>query len=78
MAREMKPLISHTNNQGFHRIILEPDPAVGVYIFIYENECSKHPERDYLQDDLDMAMQYCREDLGVPDASWAAYDAPTC
>jgi hypothetical protein len=65
-----KILESTENSCGFFKIILEEDSSVGFYIFVYETAASKHPERDYLQDDLAMAQTFCLEDFGVPINSW--------
>ncbi len=51
------------------RIVLEPQPE-GVYVLVYEREGSESPERDQLQDDLEMAKLACREDFGTSDDSW--------
>ena len=72
----MSSLISHVNNLGAHRIVLEPDEYVGIYVFVYETEAATTPARDYLQDDLEMAMVFCLEDLGVPRESWAPFHKP--
>ena len=66
----MTSLISHMNDQGFHRVVLEHDEHVGVYVYVYETEAATTPARDYLQDDLEMALLFCLEDLGVPRESW--------
>ena len=67
----MSKLVSQTNNQGFCKIILEQD-TVGVYVFVYESQQSVNPERDYLQDDMQLAQEFCLEDFGVPLRSWDA------
>jgi len=66
MAYESKPM-----KAGAHRIILEEHPE-GVYIFLFEKEESKFPEKDYLQDDLNIAMEICERDYGVPKDAWVA------
>lgn len=72
----MSSLISHDNNQGFHRVVLERDEFVGVYVYVFETATALTPSRDYLQDDLEMAMVFCFEDLGVPRTSWVPFDGP--
>jgi len=49
-----------------HKIILEEDGDVGVYIYVWFTAQSKFPERDHLQDTWDMAFEQCEEDYGVP------------
>lgn len=73
---QMTSLISYKNNQGFHRVILERDETVGVYVFVFETEASATPARDYLQDDMEMATLFCLEDLGVPRNSWEPFEKP--
>jgi len=58
----MTLLISRKNNQGFHRVVLELDETVGVYVFVFETEASATPARDYLQGDMEIAMLLCLED----------------
>ena len=57
------------------RLVLEQHPE-GVYIFVFETPNSKYPERDYLQDDLNMAMEVCAEDYGVGKTSWIEMPNP--
>ena len=46
---------------------IEYDPSVGYYLFVYENgKCI----RDYLNDSLELAMEYAWEDFGVPTEVW--------
>jgi hypothetical protein len=54
---------------GVHRIVLQVEPE-GTYIFVFERASSKFPERDYLQDDLAMAMRACEQDYGVGEDAW--------
>lgn len=68
--QEASTLVSYANDQGFHRIVLEFEENIGVYVFVYATEASLSPERDYLQDDFEMAMLFCLEDFAVPRASW--------
>ena len=64
MAYETKPM-----KVGAHRVVLEEHPE-GVYIFAFEGPDSKYPEKDYLQDNLAMAMEVCEEDYAVAKTSW--------
>ncbi|WP_209348302.1 hypothetical protein [Pontixanthobacter sp. CEM42] len=57
----------------FSRIVLQPD-IVGVYVFVFENDDSRHPERDYHQDDIKMAKLFCLEEYGTAASSWKLYD----
>ena len=50
--------------------------AEGVYVFIYHSPESKFPERDYLQDNWQMAREFCIEDLGVPSSLFDDIDWP--
>jgi len=61
--------VSNINSSGFNKIVLEDTPE-GTYIFVYETVQSNFPERDYLQDDLVIAREICRDDYGVPLSSW--------
>ena len=47
--------------------VIEHDPAVGFYLFVFEGDESKY---DYLQDTLDIAMSQAEEKFGVPRSSW--------
>jgi hypothetical protein len=73
----MTSLISYQNNQGFHRVVLEQDEFVGVYVLVFETAVATIPARDYLQDDVEMAKLFCLEDLGVPQDSWKPVILPT-
>ena len=64
MTFEAKP-----NRPGAFRIVLE-EHSEGVYVFVFETPSSDHPERDYLQDNLDMAMATCAADFGVERSMW--------
>lgn len=49
------------------RFVIEVDPAVGYYLYVYEgDDCVA----DYLQDTLDFAQEQAEEDFGVPRDSW--------
>jgi len=65
----MVKYVSNINSGGFSKIVLE-DTTVGKYIFVYETVQSNFPERDFLQDDLAIAQDICRDDYGVPLSSW--------
>lgn len=76
MLCSMINMISTTSSQGFARIAIEADiPELGFYIYVYETPLSQTPERDYLQDDLEMALLFCEEDLGVPRNSWTKVES---
>ena len=43
---------------GVYRILLE-QRTEGTYVNVFENENSPGPYKDWLQDDLEMAMRVC-------------------
>lgn len=43
---------------------IEPE---GVYVFISKDPSSPFPEFDYLQDSLEMAIDFCVDDVGIPE-----------
>lgn len=46
---------------------IKHDPSVGYYLYVYENgKCV----RDYLNDSLELAMEYAWENFGVPLELW--------
>ncbi|MDC7125728.1 MAG: hypothetical protein PQJ46_09170 [Spirochaetales bacterium] len=52
-------------------IIEEDNPAVGFYLYVYENEkCIK----DYLQNTLSIAKECAFEDYNVPMEIWQEVD----
>lgn len=65
------------NRPGLYRILLE-ERQEGTYVNIFDDINSKGPYKDYLQDDLEMAMRACQRRFGVsreqwevvPDESW--------
>jgi hypothetical protein len=57
------------NRQGAYRILLEKRPE-GTYVNVFENETSPGPYKDWLQDDLEMAMRSCEQDFGVTREQW--------
>jgi len=52
-----------------YRVLLEEYPE-GTYVDVFETKTSEGPYKDYLQDDLAMAMHACRLDFGVEPADW--------
>ena len=44
------------------------DAQVGFYIYVYDGARCTH---DYLQDTLDHAREFAREEFGVPVQSWS-------
>ena len=66
----MTKKISRGNYEKCHHIILEEDPGIGVYIYVWLTEASPSPERDHLQDTWDIAYEQCEEDYGVPKDCW--------
>ncbi len=57
------------NRPGVYRVVLEESPE-DVYIFVFQRPDSPFPERDHLQDDLEMAMSACEEDFGIDRGVW--------
>lgn len=47
--------------------VIKSDPQVGYYFYVFENgKCIK----DYLQDTLELTMEFALEDFGVPIDAW--------
>lgn len=44
------------------------DAAVGFYLCVYEGARCTH---DYLQDTLDLALEFAQDELEVPIVSWS-------
>jgi hypothetical protein len=59
------------NSPGVYRIVLE-QCAEGVYVNVFESDSSLGPDKDWLQDDLEMAMRSCEQDFGVAREQWQA------
>jgi len=57
------------NRQGIYRILLEQCQE-GTYVNVFESEISPGPFKDWLQDDLEMAMRACEQDFGVKREQW--------
>lgn len=57
------------NRPGVYRILLEVR-AEGTYVNVFESEGARGPYRDWLQDDLEMAMRACEQDFGVTRDQW--------
>jgi hypothetical protein len=53
------------------RFIIENDKAVGFYLYVYENN---HCTRDYLQDTLEIAINFAMANFQVPKDSWKQVD----
>lgn len=70
----MIKLQSIINTSSIEKVLIEEDSVAGWYIYVYETSASKNPERDYLQDTLDLAKECCLEDFGVPLSSWKRMD----
>lgn len=46
---------------------IKHDPSVGFYLYVFDGDrCID----DYLQDTLELAMEYARDDFGVPKEAW--------
>lgn len=60
--------------KGADRLRIEPDEAVGFYTHVWLTPESASPEKDFLQDTLEVAKEECLEEFGVPLAAWTARD----
>lgn len=58
-----------------YRIVLRQE-VEGVYVFVYSSKTSSFPERDYLQDSVELAKSYCRDELGCGECSWEVLSEP--
>ena len=58
---------------GPHRVIIQ-ESSEGFYILVFERKGSQAPEKDYLQDTMDLAMEVCMEDYGISRDSWQHID----
>lgn len=59
--------------EGASRLRIEPS-TVGYYVFVWLDDDSVAPERDHLQDTLEMAKEQCAENFAVPETAWTAYE----
>lgn len=57
------------NRPGIYRILLEQRPE-GTYVNVFEKVTSSSPYKDWLQDDLEMAIRSCEQDFGVTRDQW--------
>ena len=55
-----------------YRLVLQPE-AEGTYVFIFKRADSRFPERDELQDTVEIAKECCLADFGTPLDSWRAF-----
>ncbi len=46
-------------------------PSVGFYLYVFQNGKCIH---DYLQDTLELAIEFAWEDFGVPKNAWEKCD----
>ena len=54
---------------GMHRVVIQQTPH-GAYIWVWERPDSSFAEKDYLQDDLEMALRSCELRHGIPRDRW--------
>ena len=54
---------------GTRRFVIEHEPLVGFYLFVFENRSDEQCTWDYWQDSLSMAMKQA-EDFGVLASDW--------
>ena len=52
-----------------YRVLLKENPE-GVYVFVFDSRESQYPEKDWLQDDWEMAKRACFQDFGIQDHEW--------
>jgi hypothetical protein len=53
------------------RFSIVHDSAAGFYLYVYDGAKCTH---DYLQDSLDAALEFARDQFGVPVQSWSHED----
>jgi hypothetical protein len=53
---------------GGRRFRIVHDAAAGFYLYVYDGARCTH---DYLQDTVDLAREFAREEFGVPVHSWS-------
>ncbi len=58
-----------------HRVRIELDQSAGAYIYVWMSAESTFPEKDHLQDTLDIAKKQCAEDYGIPITAWREVEA---
>lgn len=56
-----------SNNINSTHYKIKHDPSVGFYLYVFDGDRCIH---DYLQDTLELAMEYARDDFGVPKEAW--------
>ena len=57
------------NRCDAYRVILEQCQE-GVYVFIFDSVNSMNPEREYLQDSLEIAKEMALDEFGITEAMW--------
>jgi len=53
---------------GGRRFRIVQDASVGFYLYVYDGDRCTH---DHLQDSLDAARDFARDEFGVPVQSWS-------
>jgi hypothetical protein len=61
------PQTLSTEHSG-RRFLIVHDSTAGFYLYVYEGAKCTH---DYLQDSLDAAQEFARDEFGVPVQSWS-------
>ncbi len=65
--------VATTKPNGAHHLRIEVED-VGAYLFVWETPQSASPEKDYLQDTLEIAKEQAEEDYRVPVSAWREVD----
>ncbi len=60
--------IAIVERDDLYKVLLHERPE-GVYVYVFEKP-GKYPQKDYLQDTVEMAMLFSEEDLDVPRDLW--------
>ncbi len=59
--------VASSESSSLKHYEIKHDPSVGFYLYVFE--CEKCI-RDYLQDSLEIAMDYALKNFGLPKDSW--------
>ena len=54
------------------RFVIECDPSVGWYLYVYQGDRCTH---DFLQDTLDHALSQAESEFGVAKSAWKPKEA---
>ena len=62
-------------DHAFERVVLE-EYEEGVYVFMFEHKDKRIPDRDYLQDSMELAIEFCEEEFRIPREVWKEIPDP--